>query len=142
SASEIVAGALQDSKRAVLVGDKTFGKGSVQTIMPLQTESAIKLTTARYYTPSGRSIQGDGITPDIPVKALKVAKPEGEGTDIEPIKEADLKGSLVNEKGTPDKSLEEARKKIEDDEQKLAESDYTLYEALNLLKGLAIARGD
>jgi carboxyl-terminal processing protease len=140
SASEIVAGALQDQKRAVLMGDKTFGKGSVQTIMPLQSESAIKLTTARYYTPSGRSIQGDGIVPDITVKPLKVAKPEGaEGFD--PIKEADLKGSLANEKGPADKTAEEARKKLEEEEQKLAETDYTLYEALNLLKGLTIARG-
>lgn len=139
SASEIVAGALQDQKRAVLMGDKTFGKGSVQTIMPLQSEAAIKLTTARYYTPSGRSIQGDGIVPDIAVKPLKVAKPEGaEGFD--PIKEADLKGSLVNEKEKvqADKDAEEARKKIEAEEQKLAETDYTLYEALNLLKGLTI----
>jgi carboxyl-terminal processing protease len=140
SASEIVAGALQDSRRGVLMGDKSFGKGSVQTIMPLQSESAIKLTTARYYTPSGRSIQGDGIVPDIAVKPLKVAKGEGEDA-FEPIKEADLKGSLSNEKGPADKSVEEARKKLEDEEQKLAESDYTLYEALNLLKGLSIARG-
>ncbi|MGQ0620588.1 MAG: S41 family peptidase [Panacagrimonas sp.] len=140
SASEIVAGALQDSKRGVLMGDKSFGKGSVQTIMPLQSDSAIKLTTARYYTPSGRSIQGDGIVPDISVKPLKVAKIEG-APDFEPIKEADLKGSLVNEKGPADKTAEETRKKLEDEEQKLAETDYTLYEALNLLKGLNIARG-
>ncbi|MGQ0697140.1 MAG: S41 family peptidase [Panacagrimonas sp.] len=140
SASEIVAGAMQDQKRAVLMGDKTFGKGSVQTIMPLQTESAIKLTTARYYTPSGRSIQGDGIVPDIAVKPLKVAKPEG-AVDFEPITEAALKGSLVNEKEKlqADKDAEAARKKIDEEEQKLAETDYTLYEALNLLKGLTIA---
>jgi carboxyl-terminal processing protease len=139
SASEIVAGALQDQKRAVLMGDKTFGKGSVQTIMPLQSEAAIKLTTARYYTPSGRSIQGDGIVPDIAVKPLKVAKPEG-ASDFEPIKEADLNGSLLNEKqkGQAEKDAEEARKKIVEEEQKLAETDYTLYEALNLLKGLTI----
>jgi carboxyl-terminal processing protease len=140
SASEIVAGALQDSKRAVLIGDKTFGKGSVQTIMPLQSEAAIKLTTARYYTPSGRSIQGDGITPDIAVRPLKVAKPEGADA-FDPIKESDLRGSLANEKEKlqADKDAEEARKKLEEEEQKLAESDYTLYEALNLLKGLTIA---
>ena len=140
SASEIVAGALQDSRRAVLMGDKSFGKGSVQTIMPLQSESAIKLTTARYYTPSGRSIQADGIVPDITVKPLKVAKPEGQES-FAPITEADLKGSLANEKGPADKDAEDARKKIEDEEQRLAETDYTLYEALNLLKGLSIARG-
>lgn len=139
SASEIVAGALQDQKRAVLVGDKTFGKGSVQTIMPLQTDSAIKITTARYYTPSGRSIQGDGIVPDIAVKPLKVAKPDG-ASDIEPISEGALKGSLLNEKekSQADKDAETARKKVEDDEQKLAETDYTLYQALSLLKGLSI----
>ena len=139
SASEIVAGALQDQKRAVLMGDKTFGKGSVQTIMPLQSEAAIKLTTARYYTPSGRSIQGDGIVPDIAVRQLKVAKAEG-ADGFDPIKESDLKGSLLNEKEKlqADKDAEEARKKLEEDEQKLAESDYTLYEALNLLKGLTI----
>jgi carboxyl-terminal processing protease len=142
SASEIVAGALQDQKRAVLVGDKTFGKGSVQTIMPLQSEAAIKLTTARYYTPTGRSIQGDGIVPDIAIKPLKIAKSEGPtDTAFDPIKESDLKGSLLNEKekGKAEKDAEEARKKLEDEEQKLAETDYTLYEALNLLKGLTIA---
>ena len=140
SASEIVAGALQDQKRAVLIGDKTFGKGSVQTIMPLQSEAAIKLTTARYYTPSGRSIQGDGITPDIAVRPLKVAKPEGADA-FDPIKESDLRGSLQNEKQKlqADKDAEEARRKLEEEEQKLAETDYTLYEALNLLKGLTIA---
>lgn len=138
SASEIVAGALQDQKRAVLMGDKTFGKGSVQTIMPLQNESAIKITTARYYTPSGRSIQGEGITPDIAVKPLKVAKAESTEPQLDPIKEADLKGSLVNEKGAADKDKEAARKKLVDEEQKLAETDYALYEALNLLKGLTI----
>lgn len=139
SASEIVAGALQDQKRAVLVGDKTFGKGSVQTIMPLQSEAAIKLTTARYYTPSGRSIQGDGIVPDIALKPLKVAKVENAG-EFTPITESDLNGSLLNEKEKQqaDKDAEAARKKIVEDEQKLAETDYTLYEALNLLKGLAI----
>lgn len=139
SASEIVASALQDQKRAVLVGDKTFGKGSVQTIMPLQSEAAIKLTTARYYTPSGRSIQGDGIVPDIALKPLKVAKVENAG-EFTPITESDLNGSLLNEKEKQqaDKDAEAARKKIVEDEQKLAETDYTLYEALNLLKGLAI----
>lgn len=140
SASEIVAGALQDQKRAVLMGDKTFGKGSVQTIMPLQSEAAIKLTTARYYTPSGRSIQGDGIVPDIAVKPLKIAKDE-EPAGFSPITEADLNRSLANENGPSDKTAEEARQKLAAEEQKLAETDYTLYEALNLLKGLAISRG-
>lgn len=135
SASEIVAGALQDHKRAVLLGDKTFGKGSVQTIVPLQSESAIKLTTARYYTPNGRSIQGDGIAPDITVKPLKVAKAESD--EFSPIKEADLIGSLVNENGVDD-DAEKARQALAEKEQQLAENDYSLYEALNLLKGLTI----
>ena len=73
SASEIVAGALQDHGRAVVMGDKTFGKGSVQTILPLQNDAAIKLTTARYYTPNGRSIQAEGITPDIAIQPVKVS---------------------------------------------------------------------
>ncbi|WP_420467281.1 S41 family peptidase [Panacagrimonas sp.] len=137
SASEIVAGALQDQKRAVVLGEKSFGKGSVQTIMPLQTESAIKLTTARYYTPSGRSIQGDGIVPDIAVRPLKVAKSE-EGDVFEPLTEAALAGSLANENGPTDEEAEAARKRLLEEETKLAESDYSLYQALNLLKGLSI----
>jgi carboxyl-terminal processing protease len=138
SASEIVAGALQDQKRGVLIGEKSFGKGSVQTIMPLQTEAAIKLTTARYYTPSGRSIQGEGVEPDIEVRPLKVTQEEG-AKDFDPIKEADLKGSLSNDASKADKNAEEARKKLVEDEQKLAETDYSLYQALNLLKGLSIS---
>ncbi len=87
SASEIVAGALQDHKRAIIVGRKTFGKGSVQTILPLSSDSALKLTTARYYTPSGKSIQAEGITPDIELESVKVASVDRK---IEPLKEADL----------------------------------------------------
>ncbi|MDM4768612.1 S41 family peptidase [Solimonas sp. SE-A11] len=144
SASEIVAGALQDQKRAVVVGSKSFGKGSVQTIMPLQSDAAIKLTTARYYTPNGRSIQGEGIEPDIAIRQLKVAKDEQQAA-FEGIEEADLKGSLSNDKSKK-KDKEEALKdkeakakeaKVAED---LAESDYALYEALNLLKGLVIVR--
>jgi len=144
SASEIVAGALQDQKRAVVVGSKSFGKGSVQTIMPLQNEAAIKLTTARYYTPNGRSIQGEGIEPDIVIRQLKVAKDEQQAA-FEAIEEADLKGSLVNDKAKK-KDLEtkakekEAKAKEAKDAEQLAESDYALYEALNLLKGLVITQ--
>jgi carboxyl-terminal processing protease len=144
SASEIVAGALQDQKRGVVVGSKSFGKGSVQTIMPLQNEAAIKLTTARYYTPNGRSIQAEGIEPDITIRSLKVSKDEQAG--FEAIEEASLKGSLVNDK-TKKKDKEQAAKDLEakakeaKDAEQLAESDYALYEALNLVKGLVIAKG-
>ena len=138
SAAEIVAGALQDQKRAILLGTKSFGKGSVQTIMRLSDDSAIKLTTARYYTPSGRSIQGEGIDPDVTVKPLKVAKDEA-APDFDAIKEADLKGSLLNEKEKKlDQAAIDAAKKIDEDEQKLATTDYQLFEALTLLKGLSV----
>ena len=137
SASVIVAGALQDAKRALLVGSKTFGKGSVQTILPLQNDSAIKLTTARYYTPAGRSIQAEGITPDISIRPVKVSKADGPALDG--ITEADLDGRLENEKKaseTPEQV--EERKKASEAQQQLAETDYALYEALNLLKGMII----
>ncbi|SEQ24894.1 carboxyl-terminal processing protease [Solimonas aquatica] len=146
SASEIVAGALQDQKRALIVGTRSFGKGSVQTILPLTNEGAIKLTTARYYTPSGRSIQGEGIEPDVVIKPLKLAKAEEEDADnaFDPIKEADLKGSLQNK---DDKASKEDRAKAQaateqkaKDSQQLAQTDYTLYEAANLLRGLIIAQ--
>jgi carboxyl-terminal processing protease len=136
SASEIVAGALQDHKRALLVGSKTFGKGSVQTILPLQNDSAIKLTTARYFTPSGRSIQAEGIGPDISIRPVKVSKAEASIGDS--ISEADLQGRLDGDKRveTPEQAAE--RKKLSESEQQLAETDYALYEALNLLKGMVI----
>ncbi len=101
SASEIVAGALQDHKRAVVMGTQTFGKGSVQTIMPLGNSTAIKLTTARYYTPSGRSIQAKGITPDIIVE-------EPGANPAARLREADLTRHLSNDK---DKAAEEAARK-------------------------------
>jgi len=137
SASEIVAGALQDHKRAILMGTRSFGKGSVQTIMPARGGTAIKLTTARYYTPNGRSIQAEGIEPDIEVKRRRlsaVVKPV-----IETLKEKDLSGHLTNGNGNEegdDKKSETA----EDKAGKLAQDDYQLFEALNLLKGLNIAR--
>ncbi|ULQ45210.1 S41 family peptidase [Flagellatimonas centrodinii] len=134
SASEIVAGALQDQRRAIIVGTKSFGKGSVQTIMPLTDASAIKLTTARYYTPSGRSIQADGIEPDVTIRPLKVAENQDEG--FTPITEADLRGSLKNENGDNGKADDAAFV----EEEALAERDYALYEALNLLKGLVVSR--
>jgi carboxyl-terminal processing protease len=137
SASEIVAGALQDHRRALIVGSKTFGKGSVQTILPLQNDSAIKLTTARYFTPSGRSIQAEGINPDIGIRPVKISKAEGPAADA--ITEADLRGALPgDERPTLSPAEIEARKKASDAQQQLAETDYALYEALNLLKGMII----
>jgi len=137
SASEIVAGALQDHRRALVVGAKTFGKGSVQTILPLQNDSAIKLTTARYFTPNGRSIQAEGIGPDIAIRPVKITKAEGSAADG--ISEADLQGALSGEQKVPETPEQAAeRKKASDAEQQLAESDYALYEALNLLKGMII----
>ena len=138
SASEIVAGALQDHRRALIVGERTFGKGSVQSILPLGNGTAVKLTTARYYTPNGRSIQAEGIVPDIPLKPLKVAADNG--VEPETLKEADLTGHLRNDKS--DKLTEGADStgdaKAPADGGDLARSDYQLYEALNLLKGMTL----
>lgn len=137
SASEIVAGALQDHKRAVLMGSQSFGKGSVQTIFPMSNDTAVKITTARYFTPSGRSIQAEGIVPDIEVEALKVSRDEEAGAFLR-LKEADLTGHLSN--GNKDKTREEpAKEKAKQaDDESLASTDYVLNEALNLLKGLHI----
>jgi carboxyl-terminal processing protease len=142
SASEIVAGALQDHKRAIIMGVKTFGKGSVQTILPLSSESALKLTTARYYTPSGKSIQAEGITPDIELESIEVAAIDRK---FEPLKEANLSGHLENG-NAKDKEKGKAKDKkgseeAEEDDTLSAIEDYNLYEALNLLKGLAILQG-
>jgi len=134
SASEIVSGALQDHHRAIVVGTPTFGKGSVQTILPLSNGTAVKLTTARYYTPSGRSIQAEGIKPDIELDQVRVSAVE---RSIDPVKEADLSGHLSNGNGKKSKKSAEEE---DEAEESLAEKDYELYEALNLLKGLAIQR--
>ena len=157
SAAEIVAGALQDQRRGILVGTKTFGKGSVQTIVPLQNDDAIKLTTARYYTPSGRSIQAEGIVPDVVLQPVKISKIDGlDGDGF--IKEADLKGRLDNPNAKPAAKPADGKDKPADAKQpdagadagtqpgaakdgdNLQLSDYELFEALNLLKGLSIAR--
>ena len=128
SASEIVAGALQDHGRAVIMGVDTFGKGSVQTVLPLNNEKAIKLTTALYFTPNGRSIQAEGIVPDIRVDRSKVTKMKRNPFRI---KERDLPKHLQNNNADAD---------AEEDEEStdLASKDYQLNEALTLLKGLHI----
>jgi carboxyl-terminal processing protease len=144
SASEIVAGALQDHRRAIVVGTKSFGKGSVQTIIPVRGEGAMRLTTARYYTPSGRSIQSLGIMPDIVVQQPKLdpnATPEEEGATSaadKTISEADLRGAISNDSMTEEekKQLEEDRARIED-AAKLRDEDYQLAYAVDILRGLA-----
>ncbi len=135
SASEIVAGALQDNGRAVVMGTKTFGKGSVQTIMPMSNGAALKLTTARYFTPNGRSIQATGIEPDILAEQAKLTKAEG---DQDRLKEADLSGHLEGqaspqqgEAPQPGGEAPAAGKKAS-----TGDEDYQLNEALNLLKGI------
>ncbi|MBI2313121.1 MAG: S41 family peptidase [Betaproteobacteria bacterium] len=145
SASEIVAGALQDHKRAVVMGTQTFGKGSVQTILPLGNSTAIKLTTARYYTPGGRSIQAKGITPDIVIEDAGQAVQESVR-----LKEADLERHLANDKESkPDTQkaapAKPAPKKNGDEKTEKTEpvefgskNDHQLSQALNLLKGMSI----
>ena len=126
SASEIVAGALQDHRRAIIMGTQSFGKGSVQTILPLTRKTALKITTARYFTPNGRSIQAKGITPDIIVKEMKFEKKD----EVEFLKESDLTGHL-------DKNSKKEKNRTSFKNSKYAD-DYQLSEALNLLKGLNI----
>ena len=143
SASEIVAGALQDHRRAIVVGTKSFGKGSVQTVMPLRGDGAMRLTTARYYTPSGRSIQALGVSPDIVVAQPR--RPANEEEEEEPASavsrsrsEADLRGRLNNDSLSEDevRQIEEDRAKAEAAAQ-LREEDYQLAYAIDILKGLS-----
>ena len=135
SAAEIVAGALQDQKRAILMGTESFGKGSVQTVLPLANDRAIKITTALYYTPNGRSIQAQGILPDIEVRRGKLTSE----VDSENYKEADLAGHLGNGNGGADKPTTKAsagkKARPQDD-------DFQLNQALSLLKGLSVTRGN
>lgn len=129
SASEIVAGALQDHKRAVIMGTRTFGKGSVQTILPMSNGAALKITTARYYTPNDRSIQALGIVPDVVVEDATLTAKAGSGRRT---RESDLAGHLENDTTDDDKSNAGADDGIGD--------DYQLREAINLLKGVSIIR--
>lgn len=132
SGAEIVAGALQDNHRAVILGTKSFGKGSVQTVIPLDESSAIKLTTALYYTPAGRSIQAKGIVPDVLVEKLKIDTTDQVG-DIY-LQESELNGHLDESAHTKETA------KIQNNtlDLDLAHRDYQLFEALNILKGLSV----
>ncbi|PHQ96978.1 MAG: peptidase S41 [Marinosulfonomonas sp.] len=140
SASEIVAGALKDHRRAIIVGTKSFGKGSVQTVMPLRSDGAMRLTTARYYTPSGRSIQALGVSPDIIVQQPPRKLPSEEDAD-EPRRqrtEADLRGSLNNDSLTEDEINQiEADRAAAEEASKLREDDFQLAYAIDILKGLS-----
>ncbi|XSG86197.1 MAG: S41 family peptidase [Methylohalobius sp. ZOD2] len=133
SASEIVAGALQDHKRAILMGQKSFGKGSVQTILPLSNDGAVKMTTARYYTPSGRSIQAEGIIPDIVLGAVRLER-VAEAEEFKPLTEADLSRHLENGQQEPEPGADNQ----EEMENEALLKDYHLHEALNVLKAINI----
>ena len=143
SASEIVTGALQDHRRAIVVGTKSFGKGSVQTVIPLRGDGAMRLTTARYYTPSGRSIQALGIAPDIIVQEPDHSKQTPDAADegsaaSRSRSEADLRGSLTNDSMTEDekRQAEEELARAEETA-KLRDEDYQLAYAIDILHGLA-----
>ena len=131
SAAEIVSGALQDHQRAMIVGSRTFGKGSVQTVLPLDEHHAVKLTTARYFTPSGASIQATGIKPDVALADLRLTKPDSPATAQ--VSERDLVGHLKGDREGREESGNAARDTSVD-------GDYALNEALNVLKGLVVAQ--
>jgi len=135
SASEIVAGALQDHRRGIIMGSESFGKGSVQSVIDLQNKTAIKLTTALYYTPDMRSIQAEGIHPDIRLSDVTVAARTDEG--LKPLREADLGGHLMNGNGNDSESGSDDSSDAEkQDNDTLVSDDYPVFEALNLLKGM------
>jgi len=143
SASEIVAGALQDQKRALIAGRTSFGKGSVQTLLQLNNGAAIKVTTARYYTPSGRSIQAEGIVPDVEIALVKLEKLET--SKFGNIKEKNLTGHLSNGHGAAKEDVKEPEvtdeeKEKADELQTLLDKDYELDEALRILKAMTLAQ--
>lgn len=145
SASEIVAGALQDHRRAIIVGTRSFGKGSVQTVIPLRGDGAIRLTTSRYYTPSGRSIQALGVAPDIIVEQPRrdpIAAAEPEQTTPRLRSEADLRGRLENRDINEDEQrLRDEELRIAEEVAKLRQEDYQLAYALDILRGLTALNG-
>lgn len=147
SASEIVAGALQDHRRAIVVGTKSFGKGSVQTVMPLRGDGAMRLTTARYYTPSGRSIQALGVSPDIVVQQPTVLPDEVAEEDEDDGRprrsEADLRGAISNDSVSDDEQriIREEQESAEE-AAKLRDEDYQLAYAIDILKGLSALQTD
>ena len=136
SASEIVAGALKDNKRAIILGTRSFGKGSVQTVLPLDSKRGIKLTTALYFTPSGTSIQAKGITPDIVVEEVSIPKEGATKDGFTGFAEADLSGHILNQTETENAPNKQAVK----DDNGLLHENYQLYAALTILKGLAVAQ--
>ncbi|MBU6246331.1 MAG: S41 family peptidase [Xanthomonadaceae bacterium] len=135
SAAEIVSGALKDNHRALIVGRRTFGKGVVQTVLPLDADHAVKITTARYYTPNGTSIQAEGIKPDIALADLTVRKADSSPQLI--TSEADLSHHLANEDGSSGKNINNDGSA---ENARLATRDYALSQAMNVLKGLALNR--
>jgi carboxyl-terminal processing protease len=145
SASEIVAGALQDHRRAIIVGTRSFGKGSVQTVIPLRGDGAIRLTTSRYYTPSGRSIQALGVAPDIIVEQPRrdpIAATESEEAAPRLRSEADLRGRLENRDINEDEQrLRDEELRIAEEVAKLRQEDYQLAYALDILRGLTALNG-
>lgn len=135
SAAEIVAGALKDNKRAVILGTTSFGKGSVQTVLPLDDKTGIKLTTALYYTPSGTSIQAQGIIPDIVVNEVEIPKTAAKPSDLTGFSEANLNGHLVNKNNLETTKAKDIKAQLDD----LMHNDYQLYAALTVLEGMALA---
>jgi carboxyl-terminal processing protease len=134
---------LQDHHRAIVVGTKSFGKGSVQTVMPLRGNGAMRLTTSRYYTPSGRSIQALGVSPDIVVQQPPRREQTAEEEETRPSRsEADLRGRLNNDSLSEDeiKQIEEDRSRAEE-AAKLREEDYQLAYAVDILRGLSVMGG-